>query len=123
MKLAIEKLELNKRNYQELKLLIETKEDIELFLNEYWRGKDKVFFAIQKFRQDKLRSSDLSFEEFESLYNQDKTEALQKLFKHTVHKQDVKFLEQKIHNGEITLKELYDLHKEEPTMNMMRFLL
>lgn len=120
MKEAIKGLELNKYNYNLLNFLIESEEDVENFIQNFWTGKNQQFFSVRKFRKYKMDLHNLSFEDFEKQYIVNPKEALEKLFQHPVTRQDCVMVKQAISIGEFTLEELYKRVKDNPELSLLR---
>ncbi|MFB1098291.1 HNH endonuclease [Terribacillus sp. JSM ZJ617] len=111
-----------------LQILIDTEDELEYFKEYYWEkaqesSKPKGFnsvFAIIRYRVDKIRMLDMSYDEFLQLYNQDRMTALRKLFLEPMHKAHLKLLDEKL--GDDSIKILFNLHKLNPTRSLLRLI-
>jgi hypothetical protein len=104
---------------QELQFLVKTRNDLKKWYN-YWRDVGKR--SIISLREDKLKENEISYDQFEKMYQEDKIGALEKLFQHPVGRQDVEQLEKKVLNNNYSIQELYQKHIKCATLPLQRFI-
>ena len=107
-------LQLKGFNKKLLQFLIKDENDFAEFINTFW-DENKKFFSVNGYRLHKIQMKNLSYSDFENLFNQDKKKALEELFQHPVLDYDVALLEKKIENNKEKLAELYWYHKQYPS--------
>jgi hypothetical protein len=111
---------LSKQMSELLDVLIDSEEEFNYFMREYWDGSDKAFFSISSYREDKIKNRNMTSFEFLVFYTVDKQGALQELLQSPISNMQVKVLERELHRGSITLATLFDRHKENPELYLMR---
>ena len=110
----IDNLQLKGFNKKLLQFLIKDENDLTEFINTFW-DENKKFFSVNGYRLHKIQMKNLSYDDFEKLFNQNKKKALEELFQHPVIDYDVALLEEKIDNNKEKLAELYRYHKQHPS--------
>lgn len=118
-----EMAELSTKNRNDLYFLIRTEQDLIVFINDYWNGLEKAFFAIRDFRELKVRQRGMKIEEFLILYEENKKNALEELFQHPVCQAHIVKMEQTLVKTNKTLIDLYNLKQENIKRELMRLVL
>lgn len=94
-------------------------DEIQLYLKEFHTGFDlKLFFRVAAFKDWLIKKNKMSFPQFEYAYRINKRKALETMFQHRVDQTLVEKLEEKL-----TLIELYNLHTENSSLPLYRFVL
>jgi hypothetical protein len=98
--------------FSRLSFLIKSVSDFVAFVSEFYdRNKTQLEDVVQ-FRHWKIDQLDLSFEEFEALYQESKKKALETLFQEPMSEKDFGIVVNNIVNKLYTLRQLFDYVKE-----------
>lgn len=112
--------ELTNSMMESLDILISSQTEFKFFMDNYWNGSDNAFFAISSYRLAKIKQLNMTSLQFIVHYTVDKQDALQELFQSPVSEKHVKLLERGLHRGNITLCELFERHKSNPALQLIR---
>lgn len=102
------------------KKLIKTEEDLTQFMVLYHRNHQRLYQALLQIREMKLGSQSIDFENFTKMYFQDKQNALASLFQQNISERDVTYVEDKMQRKNITLRDIYLNHCNNPNLNLYR---
>ena len=102
-----------------IRVLVNTEADYNEVMN--YACNQHPFSAFASYRKDKLAQQATSFESFENAFTSDKAKALTGLFLHYIDDGDVNFLNELI-PSKVSLRQLYDNHKQSPQLHMIRCL-
>ncbi|KKB35080.1 HNH endonuclease [Bacillus thermotolerans] len=116
------------KQIKKLQILIDTKEELENFKAAYWtKNREKSscttlysIKAIIYYRAHKIKKTNMSYIEFLQLYNQDRLNALTKLFLEPIHKVHVKWLDERLVSDSI--ETLFKLHKLQPSQVLFKLI-
>ncbi len=107
---------------QELQLLTLTEHEKRYFQSRYNTDRDKLYFSILRYREEKIELQSITIDDFICRYKEDKLRALEELFMHPVIERDVRMLEQQIKKGQMTLERLYELKQKYKKRRLLRLL-
>jgi hypothetical protein len=100
-----------------LKVIIESKEELILFIEQYKPKHSNIMGAVGDFRLMKLKARQFTIDEFVDLYAEDCMYAIQKLFLYPPHESFDRYIINPIADGEFYLSDLYNFHMENLNMN------
>ncbi len=100
-----------------LKVIVESKNDLILFFEEYKHKNENIMGAIGDFRMKKLKERTFTIDEFVEAYAEDCMFAIQKLFLYPPHESFDRYIIIPIADGEFYLSDLYNFHMENLNMN------
>lgn len=103
-------------------ILLKTDDEHQDCIDNYFSD-SKRLSPILDYRETRLASQRVSFEDFERSYLINKQHALEKLFLHPVRQHEISFLENEMKEQNTTLHTLYDMHIANPSHRLMRLLL
>lgn len=114
-------LELNQSNSLLLLFLLNSLGDLDFFLiNFFTSGKERVF-AVLEYRLHKIRERAITFDEFESLFRKNASNALEELFQEPVGDALTNIIINKVAGGELSISTIFDKHKENIGLRVGRF--
>lgn len=114
----LDSLTCSKQNRELLSILILSKQEYEFFLENFWCGIDRGFFALSKYREYKIMKLNISFDFFYSMYLIDRKEAMQTLLQCPVSIKDLRLLDE----SRMSVREIFDLHKRNPLKRLIGLL-
>jgi hypothetical protein len=121
---VFEELGLTELHRGDMSVLVESSEEMNDFMVNYWTEKDKQFESINKYRADKISRSSISYKVFEAMYLENKkVAALEGLFLHKVHHNHVDMLEDRFKSGTLDLRKVYDWHKKNKKSRLLGLVL
>jgi hypothetical protein len=100
-----------------LKVIVESKDDLILFIEQYKHKNESLMGAIGDFRMMKLKQRTFTIEEFVEAYADDCMYAIQKLFLYPPHESFDRYIINPIADGEFYLSDLFNFHMENLNMN------
>jgi hypothetical protein len=120
--LALDHLGLRKReNLEWLQVLISDEADLNEF-QSILRNSFNEGDAVKEFHEKKIERQSITEEEFVRMFDEDPRNALEQLFLVPVKQWLVQMFNEKIDSGQLTVSELYRLHKKWPYRRPDRFI-
>jgi hypothetical protein len=93
------------------------------FLHEFILVSCNSNLATNRYRLHRIKERDMSCDEFCSCFKNNHIEALCELFMYQIKKIEMLKLTKKLEHGILSIEELYHMHKKEPRIKLLRFLL
>ena len=100
-----------------LKIIIESQNDLALFIEHYLYKNNNIMFSIAEFRLYKLNNRSFTFEEFQKEFESNRTRAVEKLFLYPHCRSVERSLIIPLLKGKFTLNQLYNFQKENALLN------
>jgi hypothetical protein len=101
--------------FKHLSFLIRSMTDFQKFVSEFYdRNKTQLEDVVQ-FRHWKIDQLNLSYEKFETLYQENKKKALETLFQEPMSERDVSLVANNINNKIYTLSQIFEVAKTKST--------
>lgn len=103
------------------KVLLKNKEDCEMFFENCLGKNNHIFDDLLDYREMKLSDRNISIDDFISMCNNnDKIAIFEIVFLQPIKKKDMRYIEDLINNGEITLKEIYYNFQRNMNINILK---
>lgn len=93
------------------------------FVSKFLMNAKNENIAVNRHRMHMMDKFNIDFESFASMYNNNKKNCLEQLFRHSVTNEEINRLTDLISNGSLSLRLLFDKHKREPKSFLIKFLL
>ena len=100
-----------------LKAIVESKEELITFLENFKPNYKNIMKAIAEFRMMKLTNRTLTIDDFKLLYEKDCFKAIQTLFLYPYGDSVERYVINQLDAGNYSLEQLYNFHQENLTMN------
>jgi hypothetical protein len=100
-----------------LKIIIETQNDLALFIEHYLNKYKNVMISIAEFRLDKLGSRIFTFDDFQKEFENNQIKSIEKLFLYPHSRAVERTLIIPFLKEEFTLEQIYHFQKENPLLN------
>jgi hypothetical protein len=100
-----------------LRILIETPDDLVMFIDKYLYKNKNVMVSVAEFRSFKFENRNYSFEDFQKDFEHHRTKAIEKLFLHPHSRTNERVLIIPLLKRKFTLRQVYDFQKENPMLN------
>jgi hypothetical protein len=111
-------LELGLMNLKLIMFLIQNQQDLNDFRTYYWEGKNKQFFAIQKYRMCKIKQRKVSLQNFSNAFAINPHNALEELFLQPIEDVVTDEILSKINKNQLSVTSIYNSFQEDLGMNV-----